>query len=58
MLTEKDGKYTIEVPKNSVLTFACVGYYATQATVTETTTLDILLVQNPDELNTIMTIAD
>ena len=55
---EKDGKYTIEVPKNSVLTFACVGYYAKQATVTETTTLDILLVQNPDELNTIMTIAD
>ena len=52
--TDTEGKYTIEVPKNSTITFAHVGYHKKQTTVTETTTVDIYLVQNPDELNTIM----
>ena len=56
--SDKDGKYTIEVPKNSVLTFAYFGYYEKQITVTETTTIDVLMVQNPDELNTIITMVD
>jgi hypothetical protein len=56
--SDASGKYNITVPQNSVLSFKYIGYYEKKVTVTETTELDILLVQNPDELNTIITIID
>ena len=49
--TDANGMYTITVPKNSVLTFKFICYYEKQVTATETAAIDVLLVQNPDELN-------
>jgi len=52
--SDREGNYQINVPKGAVLTFAFVGYLKQQVTVTEETTINILLKEDITSLNDVV----
>ena len=49
-----NGKYTIEVPQNSVVTFSYFGYLDKEITATGTKEEEIILARDPNALETIL----
>ena len=54
VITDIEGRFTLEVPPNSVLIFSFVGYKSQEITYTGQSSLDIILEDEPKELSEIV----
>ncbi len=55
-VTGVDGSYTLQVPANSVISVSFIGYITQEFTITEDTQLDIVLSQDPMQLEEVVVI--
>ncbi len=55
-ITDVDGKYSINVPRGSVLRFSYIGYVDQEFTITNQTTLNVILQENAELLDELVVI--
>ncbi|WP_316767674.1 SusC/RagA family TonB-linked outer membrane protein [Pedobacter frigiditerrae] len=54
VMTDQNGRYTIQAPANAVLTFTSIGYTAVEAPLNGKTTLNITIVTEAKSLNDVI----